>query len=300
MDLHEIYLLSSKSAAEQRQLRVETVAANETQLMRIEEISDKLDRHFDRSEPETLGEGQRGSTNTVVSHTSKGKNALYTANEAVRAFHHNGSILFASEKMSASSAVGIRTAHFSRSACKPWCACRCHRETKWCSPSILQSIIGSLFVGYSGMPRQRLSCDETSCQLQSQPVVYVTYFFPSWFLARAISVMVATTPLAGPVVSLKVQRTVPGDADIFTYARLGNVDKIKTLFEQGLASPHDVSFQSGITPMHVSMSFSIELLKTRIKSDECLKIAINYQQINVCRFLLKANADPFLEDKSRW
>ena len=199
--------------------------------------------------------------NTVMGHVSQGSRALHTVNEAVRAFHHNGSILFASEKMSASSAVGIRTAHFSRSACKPWCACRCHTETKWRGPSVLQPVIDSLFIGYSGMPRQGLNCDEISCQLQSQPVVYFTYFFPSWFLARAISVMFATTPLAGPVVSLKVQRTVSGDADIFTYAKLGDVDKIKNLFEQGLASPHDVSFQSGITPMHVSKYFSIELIQ---------------------------------------
>ena len=30
------------------------------------------------------------------------------------------------------------------------------------------------------------------------------------------------------------------------------------------------------------------------------KIAISNQQVNVCRFLLQANADPFLEDRSRW
>jgi hypothetical protein len=59
------------------------------------------------------------------------------------------------------------------------------------------------------------------------------------------------TPLAGPVVSLKVQRTVPGNADIFTYAKLGDVDNIRRLFENGLASPHDVHSESGITPLHV-------------------------------------------------
>lgn len=260
VDLQEVYLLSSTSAAEQRQLRVETAAANEMQLMRIEEISDKLDRQFNRPESNTLNDGHRVSTEKVMEHTTKDDCVSHTANETVRALHHNGNILFASEKMSASSAVGIRTAHFSRSACRPWCACRCHTETKWRSPPILQPIIGSLFVGYSGIPRERSSCDEKSCQLRSQPVVYVTYFFPSWFIARAMSVMLATTPLAGPVVSLKVQRTVPGDADIFTYAKLGDVDKLKILFDQGLVSPHDISFQSGITPMHVSKPFSDELV----------------------------------------
>jgi hypothetical protein len=83
-------------------------------------------------------------------------------------------------------------------------------------------------------------------------MIYVSYFFPPWFLARAMSMVFSSTPLAGPVVSLKMQRTVPGNSDIFTFAKLGEVDKMKTLFEQGLASPHDVHFESGITPLHVS------------------------------------------------
>lgn len=169
----------------------------------------------------------------------------------IRAFHHNGSILFDSEKMSAVTAVGIRTAHFSRSACTPWCACRCHKQRHWQSPSSFGGLLGSLFVGYSGLPIVRLQCDEHSCKLRSQPMVYVSYFFPPWFLARAMSMVLASTPLAGPVVSLKMQRTIPGDSDIFTFARLGEVEKMKALFENGLASPHDVHYESGITPLHV-------------------------------------------------
>ena len=63
--------------------------------------------------------------------------------------------------------------------------------------------------------------------------------------------VLASTPLAGPVVSLKMQRTIPGDSDIFTFARLGEVGKMRALFEKGLASPHDVHCESGITPLHV-------------------------------------------------
>ena len=66
--------------------------------------------------------------------------------------------------------------------------------------------------------------------------------------------MMTVTPLTGPVASLKVQRTVPGSADIFTFTKLGDVDGIRTLFEKGLASPHDVQFDSGITPLHVGIS----------------------------------------------
>jgi hypothetical protein len=169
----------------------------------------------------------------------------------VKAFHHNGSILFDSSQMTAISAVGIRTAQFPRSACQPWCSCACHSEHRLRSPQLLDRVIGSLFIGYSGLPGLTRKCNQHSCHLRSQPMTYITYFFPQWFLARTISFVLSTTPLAGPVASLKVSRTVPGDSAIFYYAKTGNLTKIKALFEGGLASPHDVHFESGITALHV-------------------------------------------------
>ena len=171
-----------------------------------------------------------------------------------RAFHHNGQILFDSKQLTAVSAVGIRTAHLPRTACKPWCSCVCHSETRIQTPQFLQQILGGLFIGYSGLPVLTKPCNQQSCHLRAQPMSYITYFFPLWFLARMISLVLTTTPMAGPVVSLKTQRTIPGNADIFTYAKLGYVDKLQALFENGLASPHDVHFESGVTALHVSFS----------------------------------------------
>lgn len=169
-----------------------------------------------------------------------------------RAFHHNGKILFDKKQLTAISAVGIRSAHFPRTACKPWCSCVCHSETRLQTPQFLQRFLGNLFVGYSGIPVLTKPCDQQSCHLRAQPMSYVTYFFPMWFLDRMISLTMTTTPMAGPVVSLKTQRTVPGDADIFTYAKFGHLEKMQTLFESGLASPHDVHYESGVTALHVS------------------------------------------------
>jgi len=94
-----------------------------------------------------------------------------------------------------------------------------------------------------------------------------------------VALMISTIPVAGPVVSLKMQRTVPGDADIFVCAKTGNIDRMKSLFRQGLASPNDVSITSGITALH---------------------FAISYQHVDICKLLLQANADPFLEDRVQW
>lgn len=172
----------------------------------------------------------------------------------IKAFHHNGSVLFSSAQMTAVAAVGIRAVQFPRTSCTPWCSCTCHQERRFRTPRVLEQFIGSLFIGYSGLPVLRSSCSERTCHLRSQPLTYVTYFFPKWFLSRMVTFMMTVTPLAGPVASLKVQRTVPGSADIFTFAKLGDVDGIRALFEKGLASPHDVQFDSGITPLHVGIS----------------------------------------------
>lgn len=168
-------------------------------------------------------------------------------------FHYSGSALFESSQMTAVSAVGIRVAQFPRMPCTPWCSCSCHTETHLRSPHILDSIFGALFIGYSGAPSMRkAACDQPSCHLQAQPMSCMTYFFPRWFLARAVSITLASTPLAGPVASLKFQRTVPGSADIFTYAKVGDVNGMKRLFQNGMASPHDIHYESGVTALHVS------------------------------------------------
>jgi hypothetical protein len=213
-----------------------------------------------------------------------------------RAFHHNGKILMDSKQLTMVSAIGIRSAHFPRTACKPWCSCICHTETRLQTPQFLRRFLGNLFVGYSGLPVLTKPCNQNSCHLRAQPMSYITYFFPLWFLDRMVSLTMTTIPLAGPVISLKTQRTVPGTADIFTYAKSGNVDKMQMLFKEGLASPHDVHYESGVTALHVSyydcVSYSILLNE--------YQIAISHRHLEVCKYLLDMNADPFLEDRARW
>lgn len=218
----------------------------------LETICETLNSQRGDQSVVTVSDVTEGNESSQGVPISPGTDGIASSDEQiVRAFHHNGSILFDSAQMTAISAVGIRTAQFPRSACQPWCSCACHTERRLRSPQLLDQIIGSLFIGYSGLPGLTKQCNQHSCHLRSQPMTYITYFFPQWFLARTISFVLSTTPLAGPVASLKVSRTVPGDSAIFTYAKTGDVDKIRSLFESGLASPHDVHFESGITALHV-------------------------------------------------
>jgi hypothetical protein len=156
----------------------------------------------------------------------------------------------------ATTGIGIRTAHFSRSPCERWCSCVCHKGRTLRSPQLFDLLVGKLFVGYSGLPLSHSKCDQRSCHSQSQRLAYITYYFPHWFLAQMVSLLVTTMPLTGLTVALSVQRTVPANADIFAYTKLGDVEKIADLFKNGLASPNDVHYETGVTALNVRLPFS--------------------------------------------
>jgi hypothetical protein len=65
----------------------------------------------------------------------------------------------------------------------------CHQQPKsryaWQLPSPLRDALGHLFIGYSGYPASRVSCDLTSCLERKFLHIEATYFFPSWFLRYA-------------------------------------------------------------------------------------------------------------------
>jgi hypothetical protein len=58
--------------------------------------------------------------------------------------------------------------------------------------------------------------------------------------------------MKGPNISLSVPRVIPDDGPILSFAVQGNLDGIKSLFSQGIASPYDVGFNNGRTALHVS------------------------------------------------
>lgn len=234
LHLEEIQFLSKGVIAGQEAFRSSLDTNHHKQLLQLTEISTKL-AGIRLQESQSLEEtGEYSNEQPDDQYDQDASSSTGSLEKSPKAFHHNGSILFDSKQMTAISAVGIRTAQFSRMACKPWCSCICHAQKTLKSPSFMERLVGSLFVGYTGIPRLRSQCNQQSCHLASPPMIYITYYFPAWFLARMVSLMIASTPLAGPVVSLKTQRAVPGDAEIFLCAKTGNQDRIKFLFEMGL------------------------------------------------------------------
>lgn len=182
------------------------------------------------------------------------------------------------ERVTKYSACVVKTSYYWGSPCRTGCICVCHRRYHLKTPQALNRFIGSLFVGYSGLPLSTPPCSEVSCQRRSALTTQITYSFPSWFLRRRISMNLLCTPLDGPMLSLRFPRLVSSTSKIFDYASLGNVAGMKFLFQTGQASPYDVLIESGMS---------------------ALQYAADRRQIDMCRFLLAMKADPFLEDNAQ-
>ena len=137
--------------------------------------------------------------------------------------------------------------------CSPNCRCICHVQSVFKTPQLLQQITGYLLLGYSGRHILQQQCIP-SCLRKTLKSMQMTYFFPRWFVSRAISISLTNT--ISPTFSIKSRRVVPEVNQLFSLSKFGDVDGIRCLFDNRLASPDDVHIRWGKTALHV-MIFSI-------------------------------------------
>ncbi|KAJ5710552.1 ankyrin repeat containing protein [Penicillium malachiteum] len=166
--------------------------------------------------------------------------------------------------------VRIRAAQYIGRACEANCRCACHKRFEYNSPSLVGPVVGKLFFGYAGFPRIRKNCDDPCCSRSRARHVSIEYWFPLWFLS-GILMLILSLQQSGPALQLRLIRRVPDAAQCIDFARTGNIEGIKLLFKEGLASPFDVS---------QSRNFSM------------LRWAVFDRQYETCKFLLDAGSDP--------
>jgi ankyrin repeat protein len=174
--------------------------------------------------------------------------------------------------------VRVAVSQLLEDRCSKWCSCLCHQRRHIRSPAKLNRLLGSLFVGYTSLPFLSPACNEKRCKKRSSPSIRVNYYFPNWFMMRAL-VFAATQNANSPEMLLKVIRMVPPNSEIFYYAETGNVAGMSDLFRRGLASPRDVEYGTGVSALHK---------------------AVDWRQMDTVQLLLSAGADPFLEDQNGW
>jgi hypothetical protein len=135
-------------------------------------------------------------------------------------------------------------------SCKKWCSCSCHAQQSIKFPRIVRNFVGSLFVGYSGLPILTPSCDEKSCLKRSSPSITVSYYFPTWFLSRVLNITATFNTFRGPQLDLNMPRMVGWVHPLWRHAHRNDVNSIQALFSQELASPFDVNAY-GQSALHV-------------------------------------------------
>lgn len=138
--------------------------------------------------------------------------------------------------------------------CNTWCPCICHKKQKVevAGRGIVEKMVGKLFVGYSGVPYISKSCDFRGCLHQKGTKVNVEYWFPWWFLAMNVKLSMQSLPGLGPEMQLTTAYRIPDSAPAITYVMSNDIEGLKYLFSNGLASPRDVSDSRGFSLMRVS------------------------------------------------
>ncbi|MCJ1435453.1 hypothetical protein MMC27_004826 [Xylographa pallens] len=168
----------------------------------------------------------------------------------------------------------LRNVEPSQNACTAWCSCKCHKGQSWKSAQLISNVFGSLCLTYSGLPMLVAPCDQHACRRRQSPSFSVTYRFPQALVQRVLSMSMSFADLRGPELMVKLPRVVAWTSPVWRPAIDGNEVAIKDLFARGEASPWDMNPIGG----------------------SVLHYATDHFNANVCRLLLEAGADPWLED----
>lgn len=165
--------------------------------------------------------------------------------------------------------------------CNTKCGCVCHQQQS------LQVQLQNRFLGIFAAESKGIwtsTCTEDSCNRKSTTRRLSTALCaPSWFWQRWIYATFSSNPLIGVNLALKISRVVDIYSPAMEYASYGNVEGLKSLFSDGLASPMDwcplpAPYCSGGRTM-ISQAIGMMSFQTET------------QQIEVVRFLIDAGAD---------
>ena len=200
-----------------------------------------------------------------------------------------------SRKLGRYSTIRIKACQYRRTRCETWCSCHCHKPRAFSTPQVLESLLGSLFFGYSGFLSPKAECNERLCRRQSIPTVTLNYYFPSWLLARVLQFRFHLSYMAGPEFLLRCPRVIPDNSPLLFQAVQGNLAKVQYLFEKGLGSPWDVAFSNGRSALQVSP----QTLETLPLLTSTAQYAVNGGHFGLSKFLLDQGASPYAEDKNK-
>ncbi len=142
-----------------------------------------------------------------------------------------------------------------RGLCEQNCSCACHNKRGVRSPSNLDAIFGSLWIGYSAQPWRTQTCDSTDCRGRSTFITY-TYAFPQWLSNRMVSLRIAYNQSRGPELCLRVVRVRSSTENVFQVAMMDRshevtaIHYLEHLLKHGEGSVVDVN-EYGLSALQV-------------------------------------------------
>ena len=134
--------------------------------------------------------------------------------------------------------------------CPQYCSCRCHRRQWLSSPNLFTRMFGFMLIDYPSFPPDRGGCTEKFCARDSRTPTRIIYHFPTWLVARYFCLDIMTH-CNDPQFSLKFPQIVADNSDVFQFAKVGDIEGIKSLFSKGLASPDVINSSWGVALLNV-------------------------------------------------
>ena len=200
------------------------------------------------------------------------------------------------------SVVGVKThlSMFQRHPCFTSCTCNCHDVKSFKSPHILKSILGFLFVRYSGYPLDfSQPCSDSLCQSQPRFNVRVVYYFPFWLFGRMIDVSLMASRVQELSISLTIRGTIFTTADVYRAIALDDDQDLRHMLGKRGARPNDVSVNSGDSALLVSLKnqtlfMSNRTNRTNLFKHWYMKLAFIGREPNLTTTIL------IIDDYSTW
>ncbi|KAK4203616.1 hypothetical protein QBC40DRAFT_21245 [Triangularia verruculosa] len=165
--------------------------------------------------------------------------------------------------------ISVRVRPFVAS-CHSHCQCCCHTQQRSATPPMISTLLGRLFLEYSGLPILSQKCNDDECRGVRAKQVSMEYWFPMSLWSTIIRLQVGTSLYGGPSLHLETYRRIPDSSQAVDLAQKGNIRGLQHLFKNGLASPRDVSTSRGYT---------------------LLRWALYAKQYEAVKFLVHAGAD---------
>lgn len=149
------------------------------------------------------------------------------------------------------------TAFQTKTKCKMGCPCHCHVKTEVQIPSWLKSVVGTLFVSYTGSPLWgKLPCDHKKCEASGKgtsAMTTYTYHFPTWLVSRAFAFSLERKSLQGTNGSwtFHIPKMLTDKEPVWRIVDHGTVQQLAGILSQGQVSPCDMN-PDGKSLLHVS------------------------------------------------